>query len=125
MEWITGSGSNEVDIGKSMGGKTWQFVLFFFSDSLLVFRLKQFCVFSGFVPEMKLFSAAPSFKFTGKDRQAVEIPNSQRPYDFDKLKWDDGAISVQEAYSVIEKTMYPFKEVGNDNSITPSFWLLH
>lgn len=67
--------------------------------------------FSGFIPEMKIFSAAPSFKFTGSDSQGVEIPDTQMPYNFDKHKWNDGAISVGEAFSRIEKTMYPFKEV--------------
>ena len=60
---------------------------------------------------MKLFSAAPSFKFTGSDRQGVEIPDSQMAYDFGKLKWNEGEITVEEAFSTIEKTMYPFKEV--------------
>lgn len=60
---------------------------------------------------MKLFSAAPSFRFTGRDSQGVVIPDSQPDYDFDKITWNDGDISVDEAFSRIEKTMYPFKEV--------------
>ena len=66
---------------------------------------------------MKLFSAAPSFKFTGSDRQSVEIPDAQMPYDFDKIKWNDGSITVEEATGRIEKKLYPFKEVGTTRSI--------
>ena len=64
----------------------------------------------GYVSTMKLYSANPSIVFNETEDVTLYIPDRQPPYNFDQFVWDQ-EISVEEAISKIEITMYPFKEV--------------
>ena len=59
---------------------------------------------------MKLFSTSPSQMFYSIDNVTITLPIGQPNYNFEQIKWNE-EISVEEAFSRIEKIMYPFKEV--------------
>ena len=67
---------------------------------------------------MRIASVGPSFMFTGKSEQRVELPDKEVEYKFDDLKWNEGEISVKEAFGRLEKKLYPFKEVIDKNKLS-------
>ena len=61
---------------------------------------------------MRLYTIAPSNMFNTTDDLNYHIPNTGPPhFDFSRFHWNK-EISLQEAVSKLEKTMYPFKEVS-------------
>ena len=59
------------------------------------------------MPQLRVYAPVPS----ELPSLNSEVPHDQQPYDFNSIHWDY-EISVEDGYSTIEKTMYPFKEVG-------------
>ena len=63
---------------------------------------------------MRLYAIAPSELFNSVEDLNYIIPNTGPPqFNFSQFHWNQ-EISLQEAVSKLEKTMYPFKEVSEN-----------
>lgn len=72
--------------------------------------LKLHTLFKGFMPKMRVYAINPSTEFQGIHNMTYVLPTDPPQVDISSFKWDR-EISLEEATSRLEKTMYPFKEV--------------
>lgn len=68
------------------------------------------------MPLMRLYAIGPSILFNSTDNMSFPIPAEPSQFDFDQFKWNR-EIPMQDAIDLLEKTMYPFKEVRDTISL--------
>ena len=102
MEWFIGKGNNEVDIGKHRTPS-----LHIFLGHTMDFACDVVVLVLGYVPRLELRSPRPSSVM----ENGTELNTTEVDSDPDHMEWNE-EISLEEAKSLLEKAMYPFKKVN-------------